>query len=133
MPQVDIDPSMFDVESLSGHSRGHAKEFAEPAAELSEVAAGGAGKRVGCGKLGVATGQILGHRVVSLESIVTCSGSPPQTGPMLMPALPLSSYAVAPDFLRCQSKPLWLRNIANVLLLKDSDLRNDEKCVGSER
>ena len=45
---------MFDVESLSGHSRGHAKEFAEPAAELSEVAAGGAGKKswvwqVGCG------------------------------------------------------------------------------------
>lgn len=58
-------------------------------------------KELGVGKLGVATGQILGHGVVSLESIVTCSGSPrspPQTGPMLMPALPLSGYAVAPDF-----------------------------------
>ena len=52
---------MFEVWSLSGHSRGHAKEFAAPAAELSEVAAGrGEG-------LGVRSGQILFILDVAIE------------------------------------------------------------------
>ena len=134
---------------MSGDSRGDAKEFAEPAAELSEVAAGGGETALGVGSgqslclLQRCSGVAFLFLVWSLNvieptqslpgcwfpwkaSVKTCSGSP-QTGWANADAsIAAERLRCAPDLVRCQSKPLWLRNVANVLVLKlkDSDLKN---------